>query len=84
MEPLWGFLMGFSHTGLIMLQGSLMYTEAHKNMYWRFVLEAWVFVHASMIAVQTMAVRCVQSIRPGLSRARAHILTSPSPEDLRM
>ena len=49
-----GFLMGFSHTGLLMLQSGLMYTTAHKNKYWRFVLESWVFVHASTIAIQTL------------------------------
>lgn len=54
MEPMWGFLLGFSHTGLLMLQGSLMYTDAHKNRYWRFVLESWVTLHASIIAKQTM------------------------------
>ena len=54
MESLWGFLMGFSHTGLLMLQSGLMYTTAHKNYYWRFVLESWVFAHASVIACQTL------------------------------
>ena len=31
MEALWGFLMGFSHTGLLCLQSGLIYTTAHKN-----------------------------------------------------
>ena len=55
MEPLWGFLMGFSHTFLIMLQGSLAYTEMHRNPYWRALLESWVLLHATLIAIQTMA-----------------------------
>lgn len=81
MEPLWGFLMGFSHTGMLMLQAGLMYTTAHKNPYWRCVLEGWVTVHATAIAMQTLpgwqqfffgflALLCLSQL-PGLPALRA-------------
>ena len=53
MENTYGHVLGFFHTWILMLQGSLMYTEIHKNKYWRFVLEAWVALHGSLVAVQT-------------------------------
>lgn len=52
-EPLWGHLFGFMHTGMICLQGSLIFTNAHRNPFWRFVLLGWVVVHAVVISSQT-------------------------------
>jgi hypothetical protein len=34
MENTFGHLLGFAHTGLLMLQGSLIYTPIHYNKYW--------------------------------------------------
>ena len=53
MENTWGHAMGFMHTFLIMLQGSLIYTNMHLNRYWRLTLEAWVILHSSVVASQT-------------------------------
>lgn len=53
MENTWGHCMGFIHTWLLMLQGSLMYTNIHLNRYWRLLLESWVTIHATVVAVQT-------------------------------
>ncbi|XP_038045703.1 uncharacterized protein LOC119720195 [Patiria miniata] len=53
MENTWGHAMGFAHTFMIMLQGSLIYTKMHLNRYWRLALESWVILHASVVASQT-------------------------------
>ena len=37
-----------------MLQGSLAYTPLHRNAYWKALLESWVLLHATLIAIQTM------------------------------
>ena len=63
MEGYFGHLYGFFHVWLVMLQGSLMYTTAHVNRYWRLVCEAWVLIHAMVISMQTLSsnswpVRC--------------------------
>ncbi len=55
MEGYFGHLFGFFHVWLIMLQGSLMYTTAHLNRYWRMVCEAWVFIHGMVISMQTLS-----------------------------
>ena len=57
MEPSLGHLLGFMHTWMVMLQGSLMFTTAHLNYTWRLVCESWVFVHATVIAMQVDRVR---------------------------
>ncbi|XP_041477425.1 uncharacterized protein LOC121425438 isoform X2 [Lytechinus variegatus] len=53
MENTVGHALGFTHTWLFMLQGSLMYTQFHLNRYWRLLLEAWVIIHGSVVAWQT-------------------------------
>ncbi|XP_022080761.1 uncharacterized protein LOC110973875 [Acanthaster planci] len=53
MENTWGHAFGFAHTFIIMLQGSLIYTNMHLNRYWRLVLESWVIIHGSIVASQT-------------------------------
>jgi hypothetical protein len=50
-EPGAIFAFGFAHTTMIMMQGSLSFTLAHKNVYWRFVLETWVVIHGTVVAV---------------------------------
>ena len=54
MEGYLGHLFGFFHVWIVMLQGSLMYTTVHLNRYWRLVCEAWVFIHGSVISMQTL------------------------------
>ncbi|XP_039266269.2 uncharacterized protein LOC120341774 isoform X1 [Styela clava] len=53
MENTWGHTLGFFHTAIVLLQGSLVYTEIHLNRYWRLLNECWVFIHATIVAVQT-------------------------------
>jgi hypothetical protein len=55
MESTLGHALGFVHTSLIMLQGSLAYTNVHLNKIWIVVLEAFVTIHAGVIAYQTSA-----------------------------
>ncbi|XP_071484096.1 uncharacterized protein [Diadema antillarum] len=53
MENTVGHALGFTHTWMFMLQGSLMYTQVHLNRYWRLLLEAWVVIHGTVVAWQT-------------------------------
>ncbi|XP_013394799.1 uncharacterized protein LOC106162167 isoform X1 [Lingula anatina] len=53
MENTWGHALGFAHTWLVMLQGSLVYTNMHLNRYWRLLLEIWVTWHGGVVAYQT-------------------------------
>jgi hypothetical protein len=54
MEGYLGHVFGFIHVWLVMFQGSMMYTTAHLNRYWRMVCEAWVFLHGMIISMQTL------------------------------
>eukprot|EP00928_Gymnodinium_smaydae_P081284 TRINITY_DN64831_c0_g1_i1.p1 TRINITY_DN64831_c0_g1~~TRINITY_DN64831_c0_g1_i1.p1 ORF type:complete len:564 (-),score=106.25 TRINITY_DN64831_c0_g1_i1:67-1758(-) len=54
MEGYLGHVFGFFHVWIVMLQGSVMYTTAHLNRYWRMVCEAWVFLHGMVISMQTL------------------------------
>ncbi|MDE0610714.1 MAG: hypothetical protein OXH77_12495 [Anaerolineaceae bacterium] len=47
----WGHLIGFAHVILVMLQGSLMFTRAHVNRRWTFLLEILVLPHAALVAI---------------------------------
>lgn len=51
MVPTWGHLLGFAHVMLVMAQGSLMFTKAHLNKYWKFLLEILVLPHAALVAL---------------------------------
>ena len=51
MVPTWGHLLGFAHVILVMVQGSLMFTKAHLNKYWKFLLEILVLPHAALVAL---------------------------------
>lgn len=53
MENTYGHALGFVHTWFFMLQGSLMYTQFHKNRWWRLLQEVWVALHGSLVAIQT-------------------------------
>jgi hypothetical protein len=39
MEGTVAHLLGFAYTSLILVQGSLMFTEVHRNPYWKVFLE---------------------------------------------
>lgn len=54
MENYMGHLFGFMHVWIVMAQGSLAFTHAHKNRYWRMLMESWVFLHGTVIATQTI------------------------------
>lgn len=51
MVSTWGHLLGFAHVLLVMLQGSLMFTRAHLNRRWTFLLEILVLPHAALVAM---------------------------------
>lgn len=51
MVPTWGHLLGFAHVILVMVQGSLMFTRAHLNNRWKFLLEILVLPHAALVAL---------------------------------
>jgi len=52
-ENTWAHSFGFFHTAIVLLQGSLIYTEMHLNKYWRLINESWVLLHATVVALQT-------------------------------
>lgn len=49
--PTQGHLLGALHVMLVMVQGSLMFTRAHLNRNWRFLLEILVLPHAALVAM---------------------------------
>jgi hypothetical protein len=51
MVPTLGHLLGFAQVILIMVQGSLMFTRAHLNRKWTFLLEILVLPHAAFVAI---------------------------------
>ena len=55
MEGYLGHVFGFAHVWMVMFQGSMMYTTAHLNKYWRMICEAWVFLHGMVISMQTLS-----------------------------
>ncbi|WKY43265.1 hypothetical protein Q5O14_11420 [Eubacteriaceae bacterium ES2] len=52
MENTWGHLLGFFYMFLLMLQMSLAYTKIHTNLKWVTVLEVFVTLHGTVIALQ--------------------------------
>jgi len=55
MEGTQAHAMGFFLTSMLMLQGSLAYTWAHLNPYWKLLVEAWVTIHGTVVAFQNGA-----------------------------
>eukprot|EP01080_Neovahlkampfia_damariscottae_P011388 gene11388-4555_t len=53
MESTIGHCFGFLYTSIIMLQGSLIFTNAHKNKYWTVFIEIFVIAHSGVVAYQT-------------------------------
>jgi len=52
-EATWGHLMGFSYIFLLLVQGSLFFTRFHLNRIWTFVLEVWVVLHGTIVALES-------------------------------
>jgi hypothetical protein len=50
-EALSGHLWGFFYTTLLILQGGLMFTRAHRNRYWTVFLEVVVLAHGTLVAI---------------------------------
>lgn len=50
-----GHLLGFFYLFALLLQGSLMFTQSHRNRYWTFFLEVYVLVHGTVVAFQSPA-----------------------------
>ncbi len=51
MENTSGHLLGFFYTFMLMVQGSLFFTRAHRNHYWTFALEVLVLFHGTLVAI---------------------------------
>lgn len=51
MENTPGHLLGFLYTFLLLTQSSLFFTRAHVNKYWTVVLEVFVLIHGTIVAV---------------------------------
>lgn len=50
MEATWGHLIGFFYMFLLLLQSSLIFSRAHVNRWWTFVLEFMVLPHGVIVA----------------------------------
>ena len=46
-----GHLIGFFYMFLLLLQGSLFFTKAHINRFWKVILEVIVIVHGTLVAI---------------------------------
>lgn len=52
MESTVGHVLGFLHTGFLLIQQSLMFTPIHLDKSWKLLLEAWVTIHGAVVALQ--------------------------------
>ena len=52
LENTWAHVTGYIHIWLILVQGSLMYTNLHLNKYWRLTVESWPIIHATLTVYQ--------------------------------
>ena len=50
-----GHVLGFLHTGFLLIQQSLIFTPMHLNRYWRLLIESWVTIHGGVVAIQTIS-----------------------------
>ncbi len=50
-EGTWGHLMGFLYMFMLFVQSALIFNHAHVNRQWTFVLETFVVVHGTIVAV---------------------------------
>merc|ERR1739848_55142 len=46
-----GHFMGFLHAAFLFFQGSTFYTKAHVNKYFRMILEVWMLIHGTTVAM---------------------------------
>jgi len=53
-ENTWGHIFGFSYMFMILLQGSLFFTDFHRNRWWTLFLETFVIIHAVAVAFFTI------------------------------
>jgi hypothetical protein len=51
MENTFGHLAGFFYIFLLLAQSVLLFNRAHLNKYWTFLLEAFVLIHGTLIAI---------------------------------
>ncbi|GIQ83587.1 hypothetical protein KIPB_004932 [Kipferlia bialata] len=78
------FLLGFAHTSLLMLQGSLCLTRVHMIPAFRLTLEAWPTLHGSVVAIQQKGFWTEESVWPmflfgfGLLLTLTQVYTLPS------
>ena len=56
--------MGFVHTFLVMVQGSLMFQKVHLNKYWRLLLECWVWFHGFSVALMVAKGNWWEEVEP--------------------
>ncbi len=52
MEATAAHVTGFLHTGILLIQQSLIFTPMHLNKYWRVTIEIFVAIHGSITAAQ--------------------------------
>jgi hypothetical protein len=50
-EGTWGHLMGFLYMFLLFVQSALIFNRAHLNRWWTFLLEVFVVIHGTVVAV---------------------------------
>src|SRR5215207_5165160 len=50
-EGTWGHLLGFLYMFMLFVQSALIFNRAHVNRWWTFVLEVFVVIHGTIVAV---------------------------------
>jgi uncharacterized membrane protein YhdT len=50
-EGTWGHLMGFFYMFMLFVQSALIFNRAHMNRWWTFLLEVFVVIHGTVVAV---------------------------------
>ena len=50
-EGTWGHLLGFLYMFMLFVQSGLIFNRAHVNRWWTFVLEVFVVIHGTIVAV---------------------------------
>ncbi len=50
-EGTWGHLMGFFYMFMLFAQSALIFNRAHINKWWTFLLEFFVLIHGTMVAI---------------------------------
>lgn len=50
-EGTWGHLLGFLYMFMLFVQSALIFNRAHVNRWWTFVLEVFVVIHGTIVAI---------------------------------